>query len=342
MSCFSHHHTKESRNINKFLRDHRNERRNKVLILGAGETGKSTFLKQILLCHGVSEGEILKMRQKTKIAAISCVFQGLQILCRILTTESDFKQILEVKETALFVDILLGASTQALEQRELDAMKHLCKCEAVRPVIALKRDVLASNFEFFMNKLESLLDENYVVTDEDMLRVRIVTTGVCHYDIMIDSVMWEFIDVGGQRTERRKWLHLFDDITSLVFLTSLDFFNKSLEEDPNENRLNEDVNLFKEMIHHPSLPSFWIFFQNKVDVLREQIQDGSFHKWCPQAPTDLEGAIMWHRKKFLVNIPHEKNVSFHVTCALDTKNMKTIIKLVREEILRERLSVVGI
>eukprot|EP01126_Amoeba_proteus_P032278 TRINITY_DN3150_c0_g2_i1.p1 TRINITY_DN3150_c0_g2~~TRINITY_DN3150_c0_g2_i1.p1 ORF type:complete len:194 (-),score=50.73 TRINITY_DN3150_c0_g2_i1:433-1014(-) len=192
-----------------------------------------------------------------------------------------------------------------------------------------------------MNKFESLVDENYVVTNEDMLRVRTVTTGVAYYDVSVDSTLWEFIDVGGQRTERRKWLHLFDDITALVYLTSLDFFNKTVEEDPNQNRLDEDVNLFRQMIVHPSLPKIWIFFQNKVDIFEEQIKDGTFHKHCPQSPTDLEGAIKWHRKKFSSHIPRDKQVSFHVTCALDTQKMKILIKQMNDDILKLNITSAG-
>ena len=34
------------------------------------------------------------------------------------------------------------------------------------------------------------------------------------------------IDVGGQRSERRKWIHCFDNVTSLMFLVALSEYDQ--------------------------------------------------------------------------------------------------------------------
>jgi len=39
------------------------------------------------------------------------------------------------------------------------------------------------------------------------------------------------VDVGGQRSERRKWIHCFQDITSILFLVSLSGYDQCLVED---------------------------------------------------------------------------------------------------------------
>lgn len=38
-------------------------------------------------------------------------------------------------------------------------------------------------------------------------------------------------DVGGQRTERRKWIHCFDDVTAIIFVAALNEYDMLLEED---------------------------------------------------------------------------------------------------------------
>ena len=38
------------------------------------------------------------------------------------------------------------------------------------------------------------------------------------------------IDVGGQRCERRKWIHCFQDVTAILFLVSLSGYDQSLVE----------------------------------------------------------------------------------------------------------------
>lgn len=46
------------------------------------------------------------------------------------------------------------------------------------------------------------------------------------------------IDVGGQRSERKKWIHCFENVNAILFITAMSEFNMVLEED------NETVNFF--------------------------------------------------------------------------------------------------
>ena len=39
------------------------------------------------------------------------------------------------------------------------------------------------------------------------------------------------VDVGGQKSERRKWIHCFQDVTSILFLVSLSGYDQCLVED---------------------------------------------------------------------------------------------------------------
>lgn len=39
------------------------------------------------------------------------------------------------------------------------------------------------------------------------------------------------IDVGGQRSERRKWIRCFDDVGLVIFLVAMSEFDQTLKED---------------------------------------------------------------------------------------------------------------
>ena len=41
-------------------------------------------------------------------------------------------------------------------------------------------------------------------------------------------------DVGGQRSERRKWIHCFENVTSIMFLAVLSEYDQVLIESNNE------------------------------------------------------------------------------------------------------------
>ncbi len=42
------------------------------------------------------------------------------------------------------------------------------------------------------------------------------------------------VDVGGQRSERRKWIHCFENVTSIMFLVALSEYDQVLVECDNE------------------------------------------------------------------------------------------------------------
>lgn len=110
------------------------------------------------------------------------------------------------------------------------------------------------------------------------------------------------VDVGGQRSERRKWIHCFENVTSIIFLVALSEYDQVLAECDNEvrfalsladfspvlsdfmlmsvvflslvsqNRMEESKALFKTIITYPWFQqSSVILFLNKTDILKEKI-----------------------------------------------------------------------
>lgn len=49
-------------------------------------------------------------------------------------------------------------------------------------------------------------------------------------------VKFRMVDVGGQRSERRKWIHCFENVTSIIFLVALSEYDQILFESENEVR----------------------------------------------------------------------------------------------------------
>ena len=69
---------------------------------------------------------------------------------------------------------------------------------------------------------------NYVPTAEDLLRVRIRTTGVTETAIPIGPLTYEIVDCGGARSERKKWIHMFGNVDVLLFFVALDGYDSGM------------------------------------------------------------------------------------------------------------------
>jgi len=80
------------------------------------------------------------------------------------------------------------------------------------------------------------------------------------------------VDVGGQRSERKKWIHFFEDVTAIIYCVALNEYDMKLFEDERVNRMEESLELFQEICN-----SKWftktaiILFLNKSDLFREKI-----------------------------------------------------------------------
>ena len=64
------------------------------------------------------------------------------------------------------------------------------------------------------------LVQSYLPTQQDILLARKPTKGIHEYDFEIKNVPFKMVDVGGQRSERRRWFECFDSVTSILFLVS--------------------------------------------------------------------------------------------------------------------------
>jgi GTPase SAR1 family protein len=85
--------------------------------------------------------------------------------------------------------------------------------------------------------------------------------------------LFRFIDVGGQRAERRKWIHCFDDVVAVIFFASLSEYDQTLAEAIDTNRMSESISLFKQLLalkFFESTPV--ILFLNKYDLFEEKIK----------------------------------------------------------------------
>lgn len=55
-----------------------------------------------------------------------------------------------------------------------------------------------------------MASSQYMPTDQDILRSRVKTTGITETTFKVGELTYKLFDVGGQRSERKKWIHCFE------------------------------------------------------------------------------------------------------------------------------------
>jgi guanine nucleotide-binding protein G(i) subunit alpha len=93
--------------------------------------------------------------------------------------------------------------------------------------------------------------------------------------------------VGGQRSERRKWIHCFEDVTCLLFCVACSEYDETLIEDVSVNRLRESLQLFESICNNRYfLNTSIILFLNKMDLFKEKLRIIPFRDYFPEYTGD--------------------------------------------------------
>lgn len=313
----------------------------KLLLLGSGESGKSTIFKQmkILGAGGYSQEELKDFRP---IVASNCITQ-----IQVLISAMDLLGIPYGSEENKSIAEELAELPSITDAWDADLAKKIGTIwndEGIQKAYQ-RRDTefqLNDSAGYFLSNVGRFEDPEFIPTVNDVLQARVRTTGIEEAEFDVLDFQFRMLDVGGQRSERRKWIHCFDCVTAVIFTTSLSEYDQTLREDDGQNRMKESLLLFQEIRNSPWFRAVpFILFLNKIDLFQEKITRVSLdtcfpEDWKVSDPSKQKESECkeFIRKKFLErDTDGISTVTTHYTCALDTENIRVIFSVVKSEIL---------
>ncbi|GLH08569.1 hypothetical protein R5R35_013635 [Gryllus longicercus] len=347
MACCLSEEAKEQKRINQEIerqlrRDKRDARRElKLLLLGTGESGKSTFIKQMRIIHGAGYSE------EDKRGFIKLVYQNIFMAMQSMIRAMDMLKIsyaessnIEKAELIRSVDF---ETVTTFESPYVEAIKDLWADTGIQECYDRRREYqLTDSAKYYLTEINRVAAPDYLPTEQDILRVRVPTTGIIEYPFDLEEIRFRMVDVGGQRSERRKWIHCFENVTSIIFLVALSEYDQILFESESENRMEESKALFKTIITYPWFQhASVILFLNKKDLLEEKIMYSHLVDYFPEYEGPQRDAIA--AREFILrmfvelNPDSEKIIYSHFTCATDTENIRFVFAAVKDTILQSNL-----
>lgn len=312
---------------------------NKLLLLGAGESGKSTLFKQMQQIYGKGFSEA---DRKNFIPIIyNNMVLSLKVLCEnakkfpnneIGCVES-LKGLQEAKEEAV-VDVALGTH-----------MKTLWHDAGVQVAYENRAQFqLNDSTHYFFCKIDEIMDAKYIPIEQDVLRSRVPTTGIVENSFEIDGNSFRMLDVGGQRSERKKWIHCFENVTAVLFVVAISAYDQVLYEDENTNRMDEALTLFEEITNSEWFEkTSMILFLNKKDLFMEKLTKVPLKSiYAAYDGSSYDEATEFIQDMFEQKNQQDKDIYTHVTCATDTNNIFTVFSYVKDIIIKKGLSRAGL
>ncbi|KAF5322853.1 hypothetical protein D9619_002293 [Psilocybe cf. subviscida] len=322
----------------------------KILLLGSGESGKTTIVKQMKIIHkeGFTKEELalyisivhrnvfdsaVQVVSYMKKIGLECIEGGNRVLA---------DKILNHKLPQPETDdqpILSGEIAQAISQLWKD------------PIIPKVMDEHSSDFylmdsaPYFFGEVLRIGTAGYLPNETDVLRARAKTVGIKETRFNMGQLSIHMFDVGGQRSERKKWIHCFESVTSIIFCTALSEYDQVLLEEKNQNRMNESLLLFESVINSRwFLRTSIILFMNKTDVFKVKLNKVPLERYFPEytGGNDINKAAKYILWKFMQANRARLSVYPHLTQATDTSNIRLVFAAVKETILQNALKDSGI
>ncbi|KAF6718125.1 Guanine nucleotide-binding protein subunit alpha-13 [Oryzias melastigma] len=322
----------------------------KILLLGAGESGKSTFLKQMRIIHGQDFDQ--QARQEFKPTIYSNVIKGIRVLV-------DAREKLHIPwgdpDNKEHGDNLMAFDTRSARMANgqletsiflqyLPSIRALWADTGIQNAYDRRREFqLGEAVKYFLDNLDKLSEPDYLPSQQDILLARKPTKGIHEYDFEIKNVPFKMVDVGGQRSERRRWFECFDSVTSILFLVSSSEYDQVLMEDRQTNRLCESLNIFETIVNNRVFANVSIIlFLNKTDLLEEKVKTVKLKDYFPDytgpehSLPDVQGFMVdcFRAKR---RDASQKLLYHHFTTAINTENIRLVFRDVKDTILHDNL-----
>ncbi|XP_061392940.1 guanine nucleotide-binding protein subunit alpha-11-like, partial [Musca vetustissima] len=305
--CFMSEASRINMQINSQLRRSQKEEgaKIKLLLLGTGESGKSTFIRQMRIIYDKSYTE--EDRRGFIMGIMDNILSAMKAMVAAMSSLNIDYELHTNKRNAELIASADSKTFACSPESYIMVIKELWQDAGVQECYRNRNKYqLIDSAKYFLENIDRIAESSYLPTDDDILHVRIKTTGLVDYNFTVDKVRFQMTDVGGQRSERRKWIHCFNNVKAIIFLTAISEYDQVLRENDQKNRLVESKNVFNTICS-----SSWfadtstVVFFNKEDLLIEKIMYSDLDKYFP-----------------------EYN---------DTKNIKVVFNAVRDSILRDRL-----
>jgi len=329
---------KSNNEINRLLAKEKEKLRNEVtlLILGPGESGKSTVAKQLRIINSNpwTDEERLAYKDLVIRNVLKSIRDVIRASLKCGYTISNENQSVADKLS----------SCESLTPDIAEHITNLLKDEAIQKTLLRSSEfLLKDSAPYYFGEVHRLAEPQYIPSDQDILRSRKKTTAIVETFFEVENTKVRLIDVGGQRSQRKKWIHLFQDVTAVLFCASLSCYDLNLREDAKVNSMDDSLQLFEEIVN-----SAWfvktpiILFLNKVDLFKQKVETSPitvcFNDYKGD-PNNADEAISFMKRKFFaLNKTSDKIIYSHITCATDTNNIATVFNTIRKILLHQTIN----
>ncbi|PRP77536.1 sperm associated antigen 6-like, partial [Planoprotostelium fungivorum] len=296
----------------------------KLLLLGAGEAGKSTIQRQIRIQYG--EG----FTERERLAYKSVVHNNLVSSVKMLIHSAQENGLtISAKEAAEAFDQIDATS---FDQKGADLMSQLWADPQIQAAYHLP--IVVDSVRYWFEHASRIAAPDYIPDDSDLFRMRAKSVGVNETQFIVEGSSFRLIDVGGQRSERSKWIHCFENVTLVLFCVAINEYDLPVENGQCSYKLQESLKLFTDICNSQWFNSTSVVLLfNKEDLFKEKVEKVDLKVCFPEYTGGLNynKAMHFLQNKFTGrNQNTNKSVHIYPLVATDKESIHSLFNAVRE------------
>ncbi|KAI1073878.1 G-protein alpha subunit-domain-containing protein [Whalleya microplaca] len=168
-----------------------------------------------------------------------------------------------------------------------------------------REEPFIDNSEYYITSIDRLSAPEYIPTNGDIMRSSVRTAGISKYPLSFHGHLYTIFDMGGCRPERRKWIHSFEDVSTILYTVDTTAYSKMLYEDTEVNQMLEELLLFESMAKGGWFEKTnLILIFTKIDLLEACLRDHAVTSFFPDFRSpgpdhELEHYIHYLETEFL-------------------------------------------
>jgi GTPase SAR1 family protein len=335
--------------------------KNRILLLGTGDSGKSTLRQKInALCNDDYGSGYLEDFCRLVRAVIN---DGMPVLIKLSGLPSDNEAVSQFNaaygiahQKVLTQGMMAPESTSEYFFACANSIKTLWADPAVQQAYHKSlEDPYNKVFprieaHYFLDRIEEISKPEYLPNEQDMLKVRVRTTGILTEVNTFNNSKFELIDIGGAQSERKKWKHTYEEnVAALIFVAALDCFDMPLYENDKDNCLVDSLICFDEVLgsQYPrgQYPCFekssMILLLTKRDLFEKKIRENKLSQSpaFKDKPVDyfdafeggtidnyengIEAIKAEFQQRFTARMG-ERELRIYVTCATELDHLRSV------------------
>ncbi|KAJ7442740.1 guanine nucleotide binding protein, alpha subunit [Mycena galericulata] len=304
----------------------------KILLLDSRESGKSAIVNWMKMNQGLDARELTDYRKiiYKNVLDAAAMLAGVVRSVGVGGLEEHERAHAEL----LFATFpAAGAINAMLSPALADAIWHVAHMPAVerllneRPADFYPMDTSSPRFTASQRRRPSEADILHACTSTSADSTAMIETR-----LRTGNLSLHIIDISGpsQHATRRKWMHYFEGVTSIIFCAALSEYDQGVLDGRGTTRLRESISLFESVVNSRwFLRTSVVLFLDKLDVFERKLLKRHFPEHA--GGTNVQTATKFILSRFLQANRARLTVYPHFTHAAEGNHVYAAVK---EAVLR--------